>query len=291
MKTRVRVGIVVVAVGVLAVVIASTVSGQVRAKRGDIVVAAPRVEILGGASIGVSVRDLDKDDVAKHKLSGPSGALVDDVRPESAAEQAGVRQGDVVVEFDGERVRGAGQLARLVRETPTGRTVKMIVVRAGQKMTLDITPDDRPGIGPAIAGVVGDRIARLGDELSLLGDPANIERMMPRVFAGRGRLGVTLQELTPQLAAYFGAKDGVLVTSVADGSPAAETGLKAGDVIVSIDDRTVDSVADVTLSVGRSRGEEITIKVLRDKKEMTFKAKIEDLTRPARRGARVVVDT
>lgn len=273
-------GIFVLILGVLAigVVVAPSVSGQARRVQRDVVV-APQIEVFGGGStIGVSVEEVEQSDVAKYKLPAPGGAIIDQVRQGTAAEKAGLREGDVVVEFDGERVRSAAQFGRLVRETPAGRAVKMVVVRYGQKTTVDITPEGRRtfesaigDIAPAIAGAVGDKMALLGRQLDMkLGD---LDMMAGKLR--RGRLGVTLQELTPQLADYFGTKDGTLVTSVAANSPAASAGLKAGDIITAVDERSVDSVSDVTMAVARAREDAVTIRVVRDKKELTLKAKLE----------------
>ena len=80
-----------------------------------------------GAQLGVSVRDLDAE-----QAKGQSGAVVEDVRAGSAAEKAGIKKGDVIAEFDGERVRGVRHLTRLVTETPDGRTVKAARPARGQ---------------------------------------------------------------------------------------------------------------------------------------------------------------
>ena len=89
-----------------------------------------------GAQLGVSVRELDAE-----QAKSQSGAVVDEVRAGSAAEKAGIKKGDVITEFDGERVRGVRHLTRLVTETPDGRTVKAAVVREGKRVDLSVTPD------------------------------------------------------------------------------------------------------------------------------------------------------
>ena len=86
---------------------------------------------MGGSRVGMVVRDVETADVTKEKLAGTAGAIVTEVVKESAAEKAGVKTGDVVTSFDGERVRSARQLERLVEETPAGRTVKVALQRAG----------------------------------------------------------------------------------------------------------------------------------------------------------------
>jgi S1-C subfamily serine protease len=100
----------------------------------------------------------------------------------------------------------------------------------------------------------------------------------------RGRLGVAVDELTPQLATYFGAKAGVLVVSVSDDSPASRAGLRAGDVVIRVNNEAVASREDLTRLIGDVKdGGDVAIVVVRDKKESSLTAKIES-RRPARRG-------
>ena len=103
--------------------------------------AAPMIAAMaGGPRLGVEIRNLGKEDLAKFKLSTPNGVVVEQVTGASAAEKAGVKPGDVVVQFDGENVRSAVQFTRLVRETVAGRSVKMAVVRDGKRVELDVAP-------------------------------------------------------------------------------------------------------------------------------------------------------
>ena len=101
-------------------------------------------------------------------------------------------------------------------------------------------------------------------------------------WIGRGRLGVQLMPLTDQLAATFGVKGGAMVTTVEADSPAGRAGLRAGDIIMSINNRTVDDVSDVLNEVNRARdGDSLAITVMRDRKEMTLNATIPERERPA----------
>ena len=214
--------------------------------------------------IGVSIRDVEEDDPSNE------GAVITAVGEGSPAEEAGLLSGDILVEFDGERVRSAQQLTRLVQETPAGRTVNGTVMRDGARVELEVTPTEaespfqrvrrqltfRMPTAPAF-----DWTSRSGSDLTAFyGD------------AGRsiGLLGFRLQELGPQLAEHFGVETGVLVTSVSEDSPAAEAGLSAGDVITTIYGRAVDDVRDVQRRVRRADpGEDITLGVVRDKEEIT----------------------
>jgi len=235
-----------------------------------------------GVEIGASVRDLSERD-KEH-----AGVVVDDVRPGSPAERAGLERGDIIVEFDGEAVRSARQFTRLVQETATGRTVTATVVRAGARKNIQITPAE----GQERTLIDGDRLReRLGDAWRMYErmPPLNFDFDfdLPFAFEQRGRLGVSVQELTPQLAAYFGVKDGLLVTAVADDQPAARAGIKAGDIITKINDRAVHSPQDLVRELrdltddGQAR-----VSVVRDKKEMTIVVKME--ARGAARAGRPV---
>ena len=99
---------------------------------------------------------------------------------------------------------------------------------------------------------------------------------------GRGRLGVNVQELTPDLAAYFGVKDGVLVNGVQADTPASKAGIKAGDVIGTVNSQAVASPDELIKELAGKEGE-VTIGVTRDKKALSLKATLEPRKAPARR--------
>ena len=231
-----------------------------------------------GGQLGVMVEDTK------------TGVRIGDVTSGSAAEKAGLKEGDLVVEYDGERVRSARQLTRLVQETADGRSVKIAIVRNGQRQTVEATPEARTFSWNM--DIDGDRIRRdvergmQGFREFRLNPPAfdfryDVEprrfdfRMDDMVPASRGRLGVSVQSLSPQLAEYFGAKDGgALVSSVAKDSAAEKAGIKAGDVITSIDGDIVRDAEALTSEIAGKSGE-VAIGILRDRKASTVKATIE----------------
>lgn len=247
-----------------------------------------------GASIGVSISEVLPAEAGGQPPGGTFGVLIDEVRPDSPADRAGLRRGDTIVEFDGERVRSARQFSRLVQETTPGRAVKATIVRDGRRSEVQITPtetDRRRDV--IISGDFGDYMRDLGRDLGRLGDRLpnfdfNFDFDLPGLMSGR-RLGITINELTSQLAEHFGVRDGVLVTSVTEGTPASRAGLKAGDVITSINGRRVDSRDDLMRELrdadrdARSGSYDVTIGIVRDKKETTVRATI-DSTRRLLRG-------
>lgn len=229
----------------------------------------PGFMVLAGRGAEIGVQVVDRKD---------GGVAIEEVRPDSPAEKAGVKRSDVIVTFDGERVRSVRQFTRLVQETPPGRTVKATVLRDGQQRDLEITP--REGRG-ALNGsfVFRDRLPDMrafGDHLPYLD---MLPRGMPFDFDLPGlmsapRLGVDVDPLSDQLAEYFGAKEGLLVRSVTEGSAGSRAGLKAGDVITSVDGQPVRSREDLVGALRDATSEELTIGIVRDRKESSVRARI-----------------
>lgn len=246
-------------------VIAAFVMGpMLRAQTRDRdVTAAPFMGLGPGAEIGVSVRELTGDEVSRAKLEG--GVFVERVREGSPAARGGLRSGDIIVEFGGERVRGVRHFSRLVLETPAGRSVACAIVRDGSRQTMNLTPEATERL-PALLPEIRREIER-----GLRALPRDFEFELP-VPGPRARLGMTLTPLTDQLASYFGVKEGVLVSAVDARSPAGEAGIRAGDVITAIDSRPVRTPADVAATVRtQPRGEALEMRVVRDKKEIVVK--------------------
>ena len=245
---------------------------------------APRMMWLDGrgSSIGVRIQDADA-----------GGVLIDDVEAESPAEKAGLKRGDVVVEFDGERVRSARHFSRLVQETPSGRAVKATVVRDGSRQTVDITPTAGERFGSHRDHIIDIPDIERHVERGLEALPRNFSfdfdwDASPMIVGGARRpLGARLQPLTGQLAEYFGAKEGVLVSSVEEDSAAAKAGLKAGDVITSVNGRSVNDPGDVRQEIREAdEGKEVQIGVVRDRKPLSLKAQVPERRSSTRRYTR-----
>jgi serine protease Do len=258
-------------------VLAAPVGAQTR----DRDVAAGLFMQLGrGAEIGASVREVAADEVSRAKLERAGGVYVVDVREGGPAARAGVRRGDIIAAFDGERVRSVRQFSRLVADTPPGRTVQAEIVRDGVRQALAIMPEavDGPfaGLLPEIRREIERGIRTLPPDLPM--PPGS-----PGARGARARLGVTLTPLTDQLATYFGVKNGVLVSAIEPESPAAQAGLRAGDVLTAIDGRAVRTPADVTASVRSApRDAALDVRFVRDRKETSVTVTVDDRSAPSR---------
>lgn len=282
----------VVSAAGLGVVLAPVVHGQSRAPRATTPRAAEVFTFAGGGRIGVAISDVDAEDV---KGKGAAGVVIDDVDEDSPAAKAGLKKGDLVVEFDGERVRSVRQFTRLVGETPAGRTVPATVMRDGQRVTVSITPrqggslrfldSDNWHSGAfetlrrfgATTPPVPPRPATPPRPPAVLRQSPPLPPTLEHFFWRSGnRLGIATDDLSPQLAEYFGTKDGVLVSSVEENSAAAKAGVKAGDVITSVNGSSVESASELRRRLSNlDAGEEFTLGVVRDKRTMTLKGKLE----------------
>jgi membrane-associated protease RseP (regulator of RpoE activity) len=262
----------------------------------------------GRPRIGVSTRDVTADEAKAAGLSGITGAYVADVASESAAGKAGLQAKDIIVSVDGETIRSARQLSRVIGESPDGRTLQVGYVRGTAKSTASITPEvsaprtmtweGRGGgrnEGPDGEGPIVRRFERRVGPGQLPGkEPFDVIIPPPggpeagnqfffrqgpggmRVWTGRGRLGVMAQPLTDQLASYFGVKEGVLVTQVTEASAAAKAGIKAGDVITAVNGKPVKDTGDILDNLeGVENGKTAPIEITRDKKTQTVTVTLE----------------
>jgi serine protease Do len=275
----------------LFVIITPVVSGQTVTRQGGLSLADWKQQIVGGTSVGVGVRDVDEADIKREKLQGGMGAVVEDVHSDSPAAKAGMKAGDIIVSFDGERVRSARHFERLVTETPAGRTVEATVMRAGSRVNLKLivaTVDPWEPLKTYGYALKPEAWTMAMKPEAWTIKPEAWTTTMPKLeafyssnlgpqfgFYGRSRLGVGVQNLTEQLGEYFGTAQGALVTAVDDNTPAKVAGLKAGDVITKINGEAVRDTADLRRKLSAAKGE-TTITVMRDRKELTLKAKIED---------------
>jgi serine protease Do len=167
--------------------------------------------------LGVMIQKITPELKQKLDLKDEKGALVADVTPGGPAEKAGIQRGDVIVTFNGKEIKEMSELPYVVASTPVGKSVAVEVLRKGQKKSFEV------------------KIAELKDE-----------KEAPVVTEAKPRLGMTVEDLTPELAKNFGLSEakGVVVVQVEDGSSAAEAGLRAGDVILEIDQSPVKDVKD-----------------------------------------------
>jgi len=240
----------------------------------------------GGSHLGVRLTDLAHEDRTRLKLSEDRGALVKEVQPDTPAAKAGLKADDVIVRFDGEAVRSAAQLSRLVRETPADRPVTIEVSRGGAIQRLTATLEEGRGFNHLL-GDAGDMNFDMPPVPPVPPMPPvpplepfmreGMDRAQRNFFVQRpGRLGITYQELSGQLAHYFTVDAGSLLVSEVEADwPAGKAGLKAGDIIVQVNGKPVSHGQDLGEQVAKAEsGSQITLGVRRDGKPLDVKVTV-----------------
>lgn len=180
--------------------------------------------------IGVSIQPVTKDLADSFGLPAEKGALVSEVLPESPAEKAGVKSGDIILSFDGKDIKEMNDLPRLVAATAVGKKVDLKVVRDGKEETLALTTDKMKD----------------GDDDAVVADTQD-------------RLGLTVKDLTKELAATLGLKEtgGVVVTDVRIDSLATAAGIQRGDLIREVNGRKIAKVDDYEKAVTAIKKEKV----------------------------------
>jgi membrane-associated protease RseP (regulator of RpoE activity) len=220
--------------------------------------------------LGVHIDQVTPQMVSSLKLPEPGGALITYVDQDGPACRAGLKNNDVVVEFNGAKVQSPDQLQEMIHSTAAGKMVNLTVVRDGQKKNINVTLGAWPNAVAHAQGFVAPR-PPVPANGPVMASPAFPDIEVPSFVALATRNGLVVESLCPQLSDYFGVPhgQGVLIRSIEKGSPADAAGLKAGDVIVKVNNEPVHDMADWRRAM-RGRAGKIPIAVVRDKHEQTI---------------------
>jgi len=232
------------------------------------------VQKSGGGYLGIGGLDISSERAKALNLKEERGVEVSSLAEDGPAAKAGLKEGDVVLEFNGQPVQGTTQFQRLVRETPAGRQVKIAVWRAGAMQTLTATVGENRQTATVISPGDGPWNFSMPEVPSM----PNIEIPRFQMSSQNPMLGIVGESLTPedQLAEFFGVQEGVLVRSVKKGSAAEKAGLKAGDVITKVDDSKVTSSSEITRVLrGLKTKKTFGVTVIRNRKEMPLTVTME----------------
>ena len=228
-------------------------------------------EFWGGSYLGVDTQDLTADRVSQLHLKEERGVEVTMVDQDAPAGKAGIKEHDVILSINDQKVESVEQLKRLIREVPPGRTISIGISRDGQMMTLKAQPvarnrmphDDGLNISPAI-NIPAIHIPPIN--MPEIDVPSIVVIHSPRSS------GLMVENLTPQLGDYFGVKggNGVLVRSVEKGSRGEQAGFRAGDVIIKINGSAVNDASDFSRLLRGRATNKASITVMRDRKEQNL---------------------
>jgi len=230
-----------------------------------------------GGYLGISIGEVTAETVEELGLRAERGVWIQDVGEDTPASRAGLLKDDVIVTWNGTAVEGTVQLQRFLRETPAGRTITVAVIRNGNQRNVSVEVGERESFGGAWSQ--SDMARELGERVR------SSVRAIPHIrgfqFMTRGgRMGASVQSLDGQLAEYFGLRDGrggVLINSIGDDTPSEKAGLKAGDVILSVDGTDVADPGDLISAILEADEGPVSLRILRDKKERTVTVELPEL--------------
>jgi len=253
----------------------------------------------GSSWLGVELHEVNGDTAKELKLPAERGVVLSSIVPDSPAAKAGLKENDVVTEINGQRIEGAAQFRRMIREIPAGRTAQITVWRDGRAQTISVN-----------LGKAEERRHSLKMFTPAPGAPGSFAFTMPEIpmvppmewdgsrflMGSQPRLGIDAEDLNGQLGSFFGAPDGegILVRDVNPGSAAEKGGLKAGDVITSVNGERVRTVGDLREKLAAKReakdkdkdkDQTVKLGVLRNKSEVSLTV---ELPAPASRAKRFI---
>ena len=210
--------------------------------------------------LGVGIQDVTPKFARDHELKIKEGAYINEVVEESPADSAGLKEEDVIVEFNGKKIEAAEDLTEAVAGTKPGTKVTVKINRNGDAKSLSVT--------------VGKNRMRMPFAITAPRAP----RVIVNMFGGDIE-GMDLMDVNKQLGEYFevpGGK-GVLVKGVEKGENAAKAGIKAGDVITKIGDETINNIGDIHDAVSDlDEGDKVNVELIRKGKKTTVSLEISD---------------
>ena len=192
--------------------------------------------------LGVTIQEVTEDLAQYFGMKEPHGALVTSVFPDSPAEKAGIKKGDIILEFDGHKIQGIHDLTRIVATTPVGKVVDVKILRRGKIITLKV------------------KVGEMGKITSIKN-----EKLIDK-------LGMYVVDLTDDIRAQYGIndKEGVLVYKVKPGSIADKAGIQPGDIIKSMEYQKVRNLEDYKRILENFHKDKMLVEVKRGNSRIFF---------------------
>jgi serine protease Do len=257
----------------LAIAAAIVVAGTMPARSGAEPETQPYVffgdEAGGGSYLGVDTRDITTDRMGELHLKEESGVEVTMVDQDAPAGKAGLKEHDVIVTLNDQKIEGVEQLRRMVHEIPAGRTVTIGISRDGQSLTLKAQLAERnadQSFNFKVPPINMPAIHIPPINMPEIDVPTVVVIHSPRSS------GMMVENLTRQLGDFFGVKsgNGVLIRSIEKGSRAEQAGFRAGDVIVKVNGSAVNDCSDFSRLLREHKGSKASVTVMRDRKEQNL---------------------
>jgi serine protease Do len=223
----------------------------------------------GRSYLGVMIQDVTAERLSALKLKEERGVEVTVVDQDAPAGKAGLKEHDVILNYNGAAVESEQQLRRMINETPPGRTVALGISRDGAPLTIKVQVGDR-------AKISAENTHKRTHDVTAMPVPP-IPAITEFSFDLQGpALGVQVDSLGRQLAEFFGVKagEGLLVRSVEKGGAAEKAGIKAGDVIIRAENEKIADSSDLRRVVRAHSGSKITLGIVREKHEQNISVEV-----------------
>jgi serine protease Do len=193
--------------------------------------------------LGVILQDVDQSLADSFGLDVSKGSLVAEVLDDSAADKAGLKSGDIILKFNDKDVEGPGQLKNLVGMTTPGEKVELVVFREGTEKRITVK-----------VGELTDTVAQA--------DVSDIAE----------KLGLMVQDISEDTGRFFGghSREGVIISRVEAGSPADRVGVRPGDIVISVNQRDVDSVKEFNKALKESAKSKKVLMLIKGKSYTRF---------------------
>jgi serine protease Do len=230
----------------------------------------------GSGWLGVEIGEVTAEKAKDLKLSAVRGVVVMDVEPGNPAAKAGLKDNDVITQYDGQTVEGTVQFRRLVRETPAGRTVTLEISRNGATQNVPVDLGDRSAF---FEKKMKGKMRDFDNALAFSMPNPDFSFAMPVTEGRSPLLGISAEDVSGQLGTYFEAPDGtgILVREVRPGMAAEKAGLKAGDVVIKVNGKQVRTLADLRTQLrDKTDQKSVNLGILRKGAEMNVAVTIEN---------------
>lgn len=241
----------------------------------------------GQPYLGIDVRDLAEDELPQLHLRTTQGAEIIRVDHDGPAGKMGLRERDVIVQMNGVVIEDEGQIRRMLRVLVPGNPIVMIVSREGQTMTMSTHIADRGEVerqawaqhlvapaaqAPSAAMPSGESLGFAPESSGPAPSSRYSKGFLGTLLMSPSYTGAMLEIMGPQLAEFFGVPSGggLLVRSVADNSPAARAGLRAGDIVLRANDRGMGTLSDWAKQIRKAKGHAVSVIVLRGHEQTTL---------------------
>jgi serine protease Do len=222
--------------------------------------------------LGILPEEINRENMSRYGLNSPQGVGISRITEGSPAEKAGLKKGDVILQFDSEQVSTNRKLFRLIGEAAPEQAVRLTISRNGSEQQVIVKLGVREDASRTLRALSPEQRGLLFPPRTPRA-PGEAPQVFSFEYGSNRRVGVMTTQLTKQLADFFGVSggQGLLITSVSENSPASKAGLKAGDVITELNGEKIEDTDDFIRALNRKDEGDVTLTIIRDKSNRTIK--------------------